>query len=207
MGSVAGLQCLRPYLFRDLPVARRLVYAHFYNTARCLASQAGPDAYKGKDAKDTLSGKRSTANIREKQLAKTAVGVVGPSSMQDRIEELKAANALAYPRIQRSSSAISFQEYTKRYGNLKAGVKLDDVVTIRGILLETINPSERKTNSSTGRVLSVRISGKKLVFMDIIQDGQILQAICSLGKVGLSEDPEPFRAFSHLVRRGDIVCK
>jgi hypothetical protein len=207
MGSVAGLQCLRPYLFRDLPVARRLAYTRFYNTARCLATQAGPGAYKGKDAEDTLSGKPSAVTSLGKQSAKAPVGVAGPSSVQDRVEELKAANALAYPRIQRSSSAITFQEYTKRYGNLKAGVKLDDVVTIRGILLETINPRERKTNCSTGRVLSVRISGKKLVFMDIIQDGQILQAICNLGKVGLSENPEPFRAFSHLVRRGDIICK
>ncbi|KIM97959.1 hypothetical protein OIDMADRAFT_105416 [Oidiodendron maius Zn] len=56
-----------------------------------------------------------------------------------------------------------------------------------------------------GRVLSVRISGKKLVFLDLVQDDRVLQVICSFGSVAASGDLAPFRTFSHLVRRGDIV--
>lgn len=194
MSSITGLQCLRPYLFRDVPVARRLVYARFYNTTRRLATQAGSGGEQGTGAEDTLA---------ENGAAK----VKGRSAVELRIEELKAANAVVYPRIQRNSSAIGFQEYTKRYGNLKAGVKLDEVVTIQGILVETLMPWRRQTDCCVGRVLSVRLSGKKLVFLDIVQDGQILQAICSLASFALSSDTAPFRTFSHLVRRGDIVCK
>jgi hypothetical protein len=195
MSSITGLQCLRPYLFRDLPVARRLVYARFYNTTRRLAAQVGSAGEEGAGVRDISPGNGAAA-----------AKVKGRSAVEQRIEELKAANALVYPRIQRNSSAIGFQEYTKRYGNLKAGVKLDEVVTIQGILVETLLPWRRQTDCCVGRVLSVRLSGKKLVFLDIVQDGQVLQAICSLGNF-TSPDIAPFRTFSHLVRRGDIVCK
>jgi lysyl-tRNA synthetase, class II len=207
MSSVAGLQCLRPYLFRDLPAARKLVYARFYNTTRCLAAQAAYNEQKRKATGDTSTGNPSSASpLGIQSLGHAAVGGKGRSPVEERIEKLKAANALVYPRIQRSSSAISFREYTKRYSKLKAGLKLDEIVTIRGIF-ETVFAPVRHTNSSTGRVLSVRTAGKKLVFLDLVQDGQVLQAICNLGNIeSLSSETVPFRTFSHIVRRGDTVC-
>ena len=218
MNSISGLQCLRPYLFRDLPVARKVVYTRFYNTTAHLASQA---AYSTKEVEDfdstsprntssegTYPEKPSPASPQGKQSPGNRAhgpAVKGCKAVAARIEELKAANALVYPRMRRSSSALNFKEYIKRYGKLKAEEKLDEAVTIRGMFEMTSTYDE--PNSFIGRVLSVRISGKKLVFLDLVQDGQVLQAICSFGSVAASRDLAPFRTFSHLVRRGDIVCK
>ena len=217
MSSISGLQCLRPYLFRDLPVTKKSVYTRFYNTTAQFAAQAtysvkgveDVDTSPGKSYLErTYPGKSSSALPQETQSPGSishGPAAKGRKAVAERIEELKVANALVYPRIQRINSALNFKEYTKRYGKLKAGEKLDEAVTIRGIF-EMISPVYDKPNSSIGRVLSVRISGKKLVFLDLVQDDQVLQVICSFGSVAASGDLTPFRTFSHLVRRGDIVC-
>ncbi|KAL3423456.1 Lysine-tRNA ligase, mitochondrial [Phlyctema vagabunda] len=51
-----------------------------------------------------------------------------------------------------------------------------------------------------------RISGSKLVFLDIVQDGHRVQAVCSLSKLeATGVTPEIFRNFYHIFRRGDII--
>jgi hypothetical protein len=145
MSSISGLQCLRPYLFRDLPVARKLVYARFYNTTAHLAVQTAQsekdvENVVGTSPKKTSPERRypekpSPASLQGEQSPGNSAhgpGVKCHKATAERIEELKAANALVYPRIQRSSSALNFKEYAMRYGKLKAGEKLDEVVTIRG---------------------------------------------------------------------------
>lgn len=217
MSSISGLQCLRPYLFRDLPVAKKSVYTRFYNTTAQFAAQAAYSV-KGVEDVDTSPGKSylkrtypenpSSALPQENRSPGSisyGPATKGRKAVAERIEELKVANALVYPRIQRINSALNFKEYTKRYGKLRAGEKLDEAVTIRGIFV-IISLAYDKPNSSIGRVLSVRISGKKLVFLDLVQDDRVLQVICSFDSVAASGDLAPFRTFSHLVRRGDIVC-
>jgi len=141
MNSISGLQCLRPYLFRDLPITRKLVYARFYNTTAHLAVQAAYGAKEVEDVSSVCPEKSSPASPQEKQSPGNSAhgpGGKGCKAVAERIEELKAANALVYPRIQRSSSALNFKEYAKRYGKLKAGELLDEVVTIRGIFLNNL---------------------------------------------------------------------
>lgn len=136
MSSIAGLQCLRPYLFRELPVSKNLVYTRFYNTTRRLAQVASSEGG-SKGTRNTSPGKPASASQLGKQSSEreavAAAGVKGRSPVEERIEQLKAANALVYPRIQRNSNALGIQEYIKQYGKLEPGLKLDELVTIRGI--------------------------------------------------------------------------
>lgn len=58
-----------------------------------------------------------------------------------------------------------------------------------------------------GRVHSVRAAGSKLLFVDVENSGQIAQVVCNLGVLqdaGLSQ--EQFKAFKHVIRKGDWYC-
>ena len=137
MSTSAGLQCLRPHLFKDIPVTRRLVYTRFYYTTRRLAAQAVSSVNNTGHVCNSFSEQLPAASPQGKQLPghdSIAAGIRGLSLTEQRIEELKAANALVYPRIQRTSRALSCVEFKKRYANLKAGEQLDETLTIRGIL-------------------------------------------------------------------------
>ena len=53
---------------------------------------------------------------------------------------------------------------------------------------------------------SSRIAGSKLVFLDVVQDGNRAQGMLNFGKLeaaGISKDE--FKKFYHIARRGDIV--
>lgn len=59
-----------------------------------------------------------------------------------------------------------------------------------------------------GRLYSSRIAGSKLVFLDVVQDGNRVQGMLNFGKLeaaGISK--EDFKKFYHVARRGDIVGK
>lgn len=60
-----------------------------------------------------------------------------------------------------------------------------------------------------GRVTSLRVAGRKLVFLDILQDGHIMQIICKASTLDAfaGTSAQAFQRFYHLVRRGDIICK
>ena len=54
--------------------------------------------------------------------------------MQERVEELKAADALKWPRIKSDPHAVTVQEFVSRY-KLKPGeTRKDDYVLVRGML-------------------------------------------------------------------------
>lgn len=138
MNSSTGLQCLRPYLFKDLPVARRLVYSRFYNTSQRLAGQAVPGGHEVRDVRSRLpKQKPETLTLGEKSVGsniKKKSAPRGLSPVELRIKELTEAQALVYPRIQRTSSALSCAEFSNRFSNILPKDKSFDRVTIRGIL-------------------------------------------------------------------------
>lgn len=76
----------------------------------------------------------------------------------------------------------------QRYQNLGKGEKVEnDLVTI------------------TGRIVSKRESSGKLVFYDIVQNGENLQVVASQKRFGGSK--EAFAEKNRDLCRGDIVCK
>jgi lysyl-tRNA synthetase class 2 len=60
-----------------------------------------------------------------------------------------------------------------------------------------------------GRVRSVRVAGKGLVFIDIVEDSHKVQVMCNSKAMevidGVSKDQ--FKDFYRLLRRGDIICE
>lgn len=61
--------------------------------------------------------------------------------------------------------------------------------------------------AASGRVRSVRTAGSKLVFVDLEDDAGVAQVVCNFGvlqEAGLSQ--EQFRAFKHVIRKGDWYC-
>lgn len=62
--------------------------------------------------------------------------------------------------------------------------------------------------TNLGRVNSLRLSGSKLLFIDLIQEGNRLQGLCNLARlssagIGASQ----FTDFAHGIGRGDIYGK
>ncbi|MCJ1286787.1 hypothetical protein MMC26_006133 [Xylographa opegraphella] len=60
--------------------------------------------------------------------------------------------------------------------------------------------------SLQGRVNAIRVAGSKLVFFDLVQDGQHVQSLCNyqvLSEAGVTI--EEFKRFYQTIRRGDIL--
>lgn len=62
---------------------------------------------------------------------------------------------------------------------------------------------------TVGRIHSVRLSGSKLAFLDIVQDAERVQAVFDLKRLQMFSNvsPQQFRHFYRVFRRGDIICK
>lgn len=59
-----------------------------------------------------------------------------------------------------------------------------------------------------GRIQSFRIAGSKLVFIDIVQNARLLQAVCELSKLSAKDVTlEEFNGFCKALNRGDIISK
>jgi len=81
--------------------------------------------------------------------------------------------------------SISLAEFLKKYDHFAVNEQI-----------------ETEIQSLAGRVRSFRNYGKKLIFVDIYQDGTKLQV---LGNVGLYKDKEFFPNFLDIIKKGDII--
>lgn len=57
--------------------------------------------------------------------------------------------------------------------------------------------------------MGIRVAGKALAFLDIVQEGVKVQIVCNLSRLdafsGLAS--KQFDNFLHVVQRGDIICE
>jgi lysyl-tRNA synthetase class 2 len=72
-------------------------------------------------------------------------------------------------------------------------------------ILEKGKKAENELVTLTGRVISKRESSAKLIFYDIVQNGEAMQVVASRGRY--NGTPEEFAEKNHELCRGDIVCK
>ena len=178
MNPKTGLRFLRPGLHNDLSAARKAAYLHWFSTSRSLLSSAA-----------------ATPKIQNVGTGwKTPVtGVEFRGQVQDRIAELKEADALEWPRIKSDKEAMRIGEYIEKYMPILG----------QGEIREEIYVKVR------GRVRSFRVAGKSLVFLDIAQDGNSMQIVLNRARLegfgGINR--KEFIDFYHLVRRGDIICE
>jgi len=100
------------------------------------------------------------------------------------VDKLKEQGKSAYPH--KFNVDMQLPEFKEKYENkVEKGKSLDEVVGI------------------TGRIMSKRTGGQKLVFYDIVQNGVKLQVMCNLSMFKAGEDA--FYDINGLLRRGDIV--
>ncbi|KAL7267484.1 mitochondrial lysine-tRNA synthetase [Rhizina undulata] len=105
---------------------------------------------------------------------------------QTRRKHLQESSVPLYPRIEKDPKFLAFAEVKARYADIEAGAaNRDEVVTIRG------------------RVKNYRDVSSKLIFYDLAQDGEKLQAVFNWKNVG--GDEEEFVKQSMMTRVGDIV--
>ncbi|KAH8813267.1 hypothetical protein F5884DRAFT_331709 [Xylogone sp. PMI_703] len=178
-----GLRFLQPRLCTDISPASKAAYLRFYKTAGLAA---GP----------IPKGSRSAINALLRKYSN--VSASGNSEAQDgrdrRVQELKDAKLLEYPRIKKSLD-IGYKEMTcrdfiEKYARLQSGEVLkEDNIVLRG------------------RIHSIRLSGSKLVFLDLVQDGIRVQGVFDLNRLQMFLDvtPRQFRHFYRTFRRGDII--
>jgi hypothetical protein len=105
MSGTLSLRFLRPFLSKKLPATQTTAYIRFFSSARCL---------------------------RETEKNKLAIITVNTNN---RLEKLKAADALHWPRIQQEKDVLTVSEYCHRYTDaVQPGTKLiDKIHVVRGM--------------------------------------------------------------------------
>lgn len=115
--------------------------------------------------------------------------------VEERAEELLASGKNIYPRYSRHPQSRSIRSLV---------LEVDSVPTSEDA--PAVNNED--LIQVFGRVSSIRTSGSKLVFLDLVEDQTKLQVVLSLSALesrGVSKDE--FRQLSSLTRRGDWICK
>ncbi|KAK2787039.1 hypothetical protein FQN53_005739 [Emmonsiellopsis sp. PD_33] len=104
------------------------------------------------------------------------------------IAEIRNVFPNPYPRLSVDARSISADEFHSRYNY--------------------VSPNETAEQDSVvmyGRIQSQRIAGSKLMFLDLVQNGRKVQVLCNQRHFdALGVTPEKFKAFYHLLRRGDV---
>ncbi|KAI2604662.1 lysyl-tRNA synthetase [Hypoxylon sp. NC1633] len=192
MDSRECLRFLRPYLFL-LPSRRTPVYARFSSAkSRDLVRNRFSHGSSLRNAPCCrnihISASKKSANERSgAPQSQTIASSSRQTTVDNRIQKLKDSNALHYPRLNSQPNRISIPSFRERYRD------------------ESTTPASEEVTLE-GRILSIRRSGSKLVFLTITGGYQEIQAMVSLSQ--LSEPrPEPrrFREALHPFLRGDIV--
>jgi lysyl-tRNA synthetase class 2 len=155
----------------------RFLRPYLYRSTQCLKPQ---------QAQAYLSVQR-----RFKQTSADAF--TGPHDVekQKRLDQLKNTKPLGdyHPRLvyPAGAEALSLRDFNARF----AGIQ------------------ETKTENVSvfGRVRSVRLSGSKLMFMDIERDTQRLQIMVERKKLTEDDSEEKFKSLKKVARIGDWICK
>ena len=72
-------------------------------------------------------------------------------------------------------------------------------------VLEKGKKAEEELVTLTGRIVSKRESSSKLIFYDIVQNGETMQVVASRARY--NGTPAEFADSNHELCRGDIACK
>ena len=192
MSARQSLQFLRPFACGPL-VTRHLVYARFFSAA-CTVSKrrytrsnkAAAVASCGRYLHSSTGQGRVKSDAGVSEEHETVAAPSNSVADTGRVQKLQEHDALRWPRISLEGNRVSIPEFRKTYQNVTTSTPASDEVLLQG------------------RIMSIRTSGSKLVFMDVSGDFEKTQVMFSLKNVSVA-DPEEFkRAFHHLLR-GDIV--
>ncbi|KAL9607945.1 MAG: hypothetical protein Q9167_007196, partial [Letrouitia subvulpina] len=131
------------------------------------------------------SGREATASTENVQ-APSSSSSKSPLG-QDRYNALLKTKGNLYPRLD-NKDFIPLGDFDAKFGHFKEGETDENIeVLVRG------------------RVNSLRLSGSKLLFIDLVQEGHRVQGLCNLAKLSYAGiSTTQFTDFAHSIRRGDI---
>ncbi|KAG9235433.1 hypothetical protein BJ875DRAFT_374320 [Amylocarpus encephaloides] len=177
MNTLSGLRFLRPYLSKDLPAAARSAYIHFNRKETKL----GKHLFFDEDVRNRVAR------------ALTPSGTKNDS--EKRIERLKNAEFLEWPRVENQLHVLPAAE---------------ELISLQTQLSFAVCPkmegSSLMAHMLTGRVRRKRVAGNNLQFIDIIQDGTLVQGVCESSMMELAGIPnEYYRNLVENIRKGDII--
>ncbi|KAI1355368.1 hypothetical protein F5Y01DRAFT_270192 [Xylaria sp. FL0043] len=186
MESPQCLRFLRPYLF-GLPPANRTAYSRLF--ASCAKPHGKPfpcvaQQQKGFHIAGAKRSKSSDSTILANELATTAARA---ATVERRVQKLQEYDVLQFPRLDHKSNRMTIPAFRQRFED-EASTPSSENVTLEG------------------RIISLRRSGSKLVFIHILGGYQQVQVMVHLGSLASpSLDPEKFKTALHPLRRGDII--
>lgn len=142
MNSSGLFHLLRPYAVQPLPVRSR-AYLRFYRHVRRDGLVASCSSRKGL----TMSSRRRYV---KKDGASTEDDSLATSShaVSARIQELNAANALVYPRIQTCENHMRVPAFREKYKDVSADSPDQEEVVLRG--MQNHNPYDRPAHDIQG---------------------------------------------------------
>jgi lysyl-tRNA synthetase class 2 len=123
----------------------------------------------------------------------TADAFTGPHDVekQKRLDQLKNVKPLGdyHPQLvyPGGAEALSLRDFNARFADIQ----------------------ETKTENVSvfGRIRSVRLSGSKLMFLDIERDTQRLQIMVERKKLSEDDSEDKFKSLKKVARVGDWICK
>ncbi|KAI0384174.1 lysyl-tRNA synthetase [Hypomontagnella monticulosa] len=190
MGNAPFLGFLRPYLFQ-LPSPRTAVYARFFSaSSHGFSKPRGLHCTRSHSVCNRglhTSAYRGSASVDSDAPANKIVASSRQIKVDNRVQKLKDHDALHYPRLGSRPNKISIPNFRERYHDVGATPASEEIV------LE-------------GRIMSVRRSGSKLVFITIMGGYEQVQVMVSLNRLpDPKPEPQQFTEALHPFLRGDII--
>ncbi|KAI0505669.1 hypothetical protein F5B22DRAFT_626787 [Xylaria bambusicola] len=181
MENTQYLRFLRPYLF-GLPPANRAAYSRLFASCTRAHPRSISRTTQNNDVSQITGVRRFMSSESE-----VATAAAHSDTIQQRVHKLQDYDVLRFPRLDHKADRMTIPAFREKFR--------DEVST---------PPSESITLE--GRIMSIRRSGSKLVFMNILGGYQQVQVMVHLGSLASpSLNSEVFRNALHPLCRGDIV--
>ncbi|KAI0158261.1 hypothetical protein GGR57DRAFT_459726 [Xylariaceae sp. FL1272] len=181
MNNTQHLSFLRPYLHGCLP-ANKVVYVRLF-TASCRPTPSRPSC-PAPQALLRVQSIRSISEWAEKKEEYLTDSAALALNIERRVQKLEKYDALKYPRLGRRPDRMGVPEFREAF---KA---------------ETSTPAPEEVVLE-GRIMTLRRSGAKLVFLHILGGYQQVQAMVDFAQLPYLLDH--FKKALKPLRRGDII--
>ncbi len=193
MAARQYLHFLRPFVFT--PIAKKeIAYIRFFSAA---CSIARIHHVCSNEITPVVTGRRYLHNSTVRDLPASELAISQgdaetgelpcySTAFEGRIQKLGEYGALRYPRISPRGNRVSIPKFRQTYANVTTSTPASEEVLLHG------------------RIMSLRKSGPKLVFMDLRGDFETVQVMVNQKNVA-AISPEEFKRTFHPMLRGDIV--
>lgn len=125
-----------------------------------------------------------TPRLTTQPLRHGSSGASPEKTFQERVQKIQNATSESYPRLPSDPRTLSCAEFRTRYSGLANNESVKDTVVV------------------SGRILTYRLAGSKLIFFDLVQDGHKLQVMCNKRQLE-GVEPAQFKLLYRMLRRGD----